>query len=170
MLHIAILTVALVTGDCPECDRGAWGVIGAPAGQVGSGAPMARALVPPPPLIKHPSVLQVIPCPVVRCVGQGCFSVTRPYLPGVPVYNYRQDFNYPWSQAPSALRPVGVVGGSGYELIDEPEVVPGPLLEGHLRGKSKTRLTARRADGVLIYDTVRASTHRRSVSSRPVRR
>ncbi len=195
MIHVAILTVALVSGECPECDRGQWGVISAPAGegyaapnapgypQDGS-PPMAPALVPPPPLIKHPSVLQVIPCPVVRCVGQDCFSITRPYLPGVPVYDYRKDFNYPWSQAPYRDYPISYGAGPGYgmpvppydmpapgaEMIDGPEVLPGPLLQEQSRSGAQRRDSSRRTTSASKYRTVRASAQRTTVDPRAVRR
>jgi hypothetical protein len=151
MLHVAIITLALTSGECPECDRGGWGVLTAPRARYRQGAPQAPALVPPPPIIRHPSLLQVIPCPVVRCVGQNCFSTTRPYLPGVPVFDYRQEFDYPWSQAPSALRPVAVGGYEEYELIDEPKVVPTPA--GASRGtRTRPSKYARRAHVVVASD------------------
>lgn len=194
MLHVAILTFALVSAECPECDRGQWGVISAPAtGYAASNAPgysrngsppLAPALVPPPPLIKHPSLFQVIPCPVVRCVGQDCFSVTRPYLPGVPVYNYRKDFNYPWSQAPYRDYPISYgpppgypmpapgygIPEPGYELMDEPEVIPGPLLEGRPRSSTQMGRSSRRTTAASKYKTVRASAHRTTVAPQRVPR
>jgi hypothetical protein len=124
MLHVAILTLALASGDCPDCDRAAWKTRVVPSGQYAGNLPRAAVLVPPPPLIKHPSIAHVVPCPVVRCTGQNCFSTTRPYLPGVPVFNYRQDFNYPWSQAPSNPRPLTVAGNPSYELIEVPTYAP----------------------------------------------
>ena len=124
MLHVAILTLALASGDCPECQREAWGQLSPPLGQYDPSLPGSRVLVPPPPAIKHPSIAHVIPCPVVRCVGQNCFSTTRPYLPGVPVFNYRQDFNYPWSQAPSNLRPMTIAGRPSYQWIEVPREAP----------------------------------------------
>jgi hypothetical protein len=162
MLHVALLTLALASGECPECDRNAWRILTVPPGTYTPGPyvrglPRAAALVPPPPKIKHPSVLHVIPCPVVRCTGQNCFSATRPFLPGVPAFDYRQDFNYPWSQEPCALRPPAVGPPVDYELIDEPEVVPeGPLLESRRRPKG-AGVVARRADSVLVSDQVQAA-------------
>jgi hypothetical protein len=184
MLHLAILTIALASGDCPECDRGAWRTLAAPGGQYDGQLPRAAVLVPPPPLLKYPSIAYWVPCPCVRCVGQNCFSTTRPYLPGVPVFNYRQDFNYPWSQAPSNLRPLTVPGKVSHELIevptyapvavpvptpietevegpvDAPEVVPAPPWEGRHKSKSKGTITARRTGGVLVSDQVRPADKR----------
>jgi hypothetical protein len=136
MLHIAILTLALASGECPECDRNAYRVMPSPNGPYAAatpnnpyaaGMPRGTVLVPPPPLIKHPSIAHVIPCPVVRCVGQNCYSATRPYLPGVPVFDYRQDFNYPWSQSTTPNRPVAVSGG-GWQVMQVPENIPTPAI------------------------------------------
>ncbi len=136
MLHIAILTLALAGGECRECERNAYRVVPSPNGSYSAatpnnpyaaGMPRGTVLVPPPPLIKHPSILHVIPCPMVRCVGQNCYSATRPYLPGVPVFDYRQDFNYPWSQSTTPNRPVAVSGG-GWQVMQVPESMPTPAI------------------------------------------
>ena len=160
MLHVAIITAALVSGECPYCDRGGWGVLTAPPAAYRQGAPRAPALVPPPPIIKRPSVLQVIPCPVVRCTGQNCFSTRRPYLPGVPVFDYRQEFDYPWSQAPVVMRPVAVGGYEAFETIEEPEYVPPPTWEGR-RTKPKSTMTPRGDGGVVVSDRRRGGSSRR---------
>jgi hypothetical protein len=135
MLHVAILTLALASGECRECERNVYHVM--PSRNVGIAGnatpnnpyaqPRGAVLVPPNPLIKHPSIAHVIPCPVVRCVGQNCYSATRPYLPGVPVFDYRQDFNYPWTQSTTPNRPVAVTGG-GWQVMQVPEGIPTPAV------------------------------------------
>ncbi|MGD9719983.1 MAG: hypothetical protein AB7O59_02070 [Pirellulales bacterium] len=161
MLHLAILTAVLVSGECPECERGGWGVLRSPAVASLDGYPRARALVPPPPVIKHPSIIHVIPCPVVRCVGQNCFSVTRPYLPGVPVFDYRKDFNYPWSQEPCALAPPVAAYGEPYfdpsdvPPADGPEFIPAPQLESSRRkAQPSSRITKVRSGGPQLTSRV----------------
>jgi hypothetical protein len=94
---------------------------------------------------------------MARCVGQNCFSVTRPFIPNVPVYDYRKDFNYPWSQAPCALPGPPPIGAPEvYELIDEPadgpEVVSPPPLAALKKSKSRGTINARRGGEVLVTD------------------
>ena len=101
------------------------------------------ALIPPAPTINHPSIIHTIPRPIVGCTGQNCFSATRPFLPGVPVFNYRQDFNYPWSQVPCALRGPGPPLEPYLEEYGAPEEVPAPLMESSRRTKTPAVASSR---------------------------
>jgi hypothetical protein len=157
MLQVAILTLALLNGDCPECGRaygppGVYGPGSVTYGRLGYGIGTPWTVRP---ILPRAAIVQTIPRPVVGCVGQNCYSTYRPPVPGIPSFDYRTDFNYPWSQAPCALYPRH---GSDVEL-NLPEVVPAPpALEA--RRKSTATIKARRGSVVVSDEKQRASTRR----------
>ena len=111
MLPVAVFALALLTGDCPICD----------------GAP---------PAVARRTILGVaIPRRIVGCVGQNCCSCSQPLMPGMSAFNYRVNFDYPWSQVPCALAPS--------RLLPVAEPVPTPNME--TRRKVKIITPVRRA-------------------------
>ncbi len=171
MFHVALFTLALLSGDCPACGdgRAPTDAFGYPAyygppgvygpqsvtrGRLGYGMGTPWTVRP---LVPRAAIAQTIPRPVVGCVGQNCYSTYRPPVPGFPSFDYRTDFNYPWSQAPCALYPRH---RSDVELnLPEPELVPAPpALEA--RRKGATTLQARRATVVVSDENPRASARR----------
>jgi hypothetical protein len=169
MLHVAILTLALASGECPQCQRPGPHLVGTPNRPGATDLPMAPALVPPPPVLRHPSIIYMAPCACAGCVGQNCFSITRPYLPGVPVYNYRQDFNYPWSQEPCWMPPPGAGFEPAYEPGDVPEEVPLPAVEARRKKKPNGTVVSGR-HGAIASDQVQKVVRRPNASRSTAKR
>jgi hypothetical protein len=171
MLHVAILTLALVSGECPDCQRpgASPGLRNTPNRPGATDLPMAAALVPPPPVLRYPSIFYMLPCACAGCVGQNCFSITRPYLPGVPVYNYRRDFNYPWSQEPCWMPPPAAAFDGPSEPGVGPEEVPLPPLAARRKSKPKATVVAGR-NGALVSDQVQKVARRPAQSRAAAKR
>ena len=102
VLQIAHISLALVTGDCPACAKmTASGPTGGrmsadypPYGRVNRICPACeRGLVMP--------WIYALPRRIVGCAGPYCASCNC--VPGVAGFDYRTDFNYPWSQQPCAM-------------------------------------------------------------------
>ena len=141
MLQVALVTLALATGGCPACERERGYGPDAPYGM----PPLPAAMGKCNPLPARPALEQTIPCPIVGCVGRNCDSCCRPLSPGAMPFDYRTDFNYPWSQAPCAL-PMASYHRQGPIL---PEQIPASRPEARRRAKSV--VTVRRGD-VLVSD------------------
>jgi hypothetical protein len=89
--------------------------------------------------------------PCAGCAGQKCLATQQPYFGSAP-YNYRVQFDYPWSMRPAyamgqfspvseILEEVPVEG----ELIEPPPLDAGPLEEASRPSSSrKPRSTLRR--------------------------
>jgi len=128
MLHLAIVTLALISGECPSCQA------------IPGTLPRIRVVDHFGPLGK------AIPPYLVGCAGQDCFSCNRALIPGVPNFNYRTDFNYPWSQAPCWLPPPRAAYGPIEEDLVPPVPEEVPLPESEARRKAKTPSVARRTN------------------------
>lgn len=162
MFHVALLTLALASGECPDCQRALPNSgYNTPNRPGATDLPMATAIVPPRPILNYPSITQMIPTPCVGCVGQNCFSTTRPFLPGVPVFDYRREFNYPWSQMPCRVVPTPIAVGYGpqYGPVDGPEEVPAPPFEARRAAKTKGTVGTKRSS-VLVSRHVKSAAER----------
>jgi hypothetical protein len=115
----------------------------------------------PPHLPWRPRYVQLIPRPIVGCVGQNCASCDIPLYPGAVRFDYRTDFDYPWSQAPcvppvAAAYPEYGPDGPLLEPLDDgpsaPEEVITPVPEARKRTKGKI---TRRPASVVVSDLPR---------------
>ena len=150
MLQAAIVALVLATGGCPACERERAYGPNAPYGM----APLPAAMGKCNPLPARPAFVQTIPCPIVGCVGRNCDSCSRPLTPGAMPFDYRTDFNYPWSQTACAL-PMAAHYRQG-PILQPPgdrsnpaEEIPAPRPEA--RRGAKSPVTVRRGD-VLVSD------------------
>lgn len=89
-MHAAIVALAvLIPGECAECNKAGAG------GAYVSGRPSPQAVNCP--YYTPPVRWYCKPC--AGCAGGTCLSCKSPYFGSAP-YNYRVQFDYPWSQRP----------------------------------------------------------------------
>jgi hypothetical protein len=120
---LAIMTLALVAGDGDSCT-----------------------------VLRYTPRLYALPKAIVGCAGQYCLSCNRPLLPGAPMFDYRTDFNYPWSQVPCApvapaLFPVIVPDGQLPEELPVP-----PAVQASSKHRPKTSVVAARRVKVRVVE------------------
>jgi hypothetical protein len=165
VLQVALISLALVTGDCPACDRMSVNVPTGPRmsanslpyGRVNRIRPICeRGLVMP--------WIYALPRAIVGCAGPYCASCNC--VPGVAGFDYRTDFNYPWSQKPyTMVAPLMVPDGPLPEMMPNsrsPEELPTPeAAQASSKRRPKPSVVPTRHDNVRIVDGSARSLPRR---------
>ena len=156
VLQVALISLALVTGDCPACaEITPNGLIGGravanhlPYGKVNRIRPIyERGVVMP--------WIYVLPRAIVGCAGPYCASCNC--VPGVAGFDYRTNFNYPWSQKPCAMvAPLMAPDGSIPEVMPNSrpaEELPTPeAVQASSKRRPKSTLVQVRQSNVRIVD------------------
>jgi hypothetical protein len=139
VVPLAIMTLALVTGDGNSCT-----------------------------VLRYTPRLYALPKAIVGCAGQYCLSCNRPLLPGAPMFDYRTDFNYPWSQVPCAPVAPALFPPSPFpEIVPNgqlPEEIPAPeaVQASSKRRPTSSVVAARRANVRIVEKSERSRSTRPS--------
>lgn len=114
-MQAAIIALALLAhGECTECEK-PWAT-----GSYATGRPSPQAVRCP----HYTPPVRWFCKPCAGCAGGTCLSCQAPFFGSAP-YNYRVQFDYPWSQRPSYpfLHAVPEYDDAGEELPVAPEVM-----------------------------------------------